>query len=54
MTSGVANSEGIRICEEGFFADSVNGLLKNGVWDLFIIVLFSVLNFGNHLLGQDA
>ena len=36
--------------QEGFFADSVNVLLENGEWDLFIIVLFSVLYLGNHFL----
>ena len=41
---------GLHCYQEGFFADSVNVLLENGEWDLFIIVLFSVLYFGNRLL----
>ena len=41
---------GLHCYQEGFFADSVDVLLENGEWDLFIIVLFSVLYFGSRFL----
>ena len=41
---------GLHCYKEGFFADSVNVLLENGEWDLFIIILFSVLYFGSRFL----
>ena len=41
---------GLHCYQEGFFADSVSVLLENGEWDLFIIVLFSVLYFGVRFL----
>jgi len=37
---------GLHCYQEGFFADSVNVLLENGEWDLFIIVLY----FGSRFL----